>query len=555
MTRLATNPSAPTLRPFPPPAPRVPKRCRHHRVVPSSPPLPVKPPPALRAYSQKISTMTSNFVAKWASTTDSVAEGKWGRSGWLHQGGAAARTREAMTPTFTDAAPRGSRPGPRDLRRRDGRPGRELDPGSRRCSNKPRAPCPWGSPPPSRLPTPIPSTCAPARVPRSGTSTDSELLRLPQRLWGHGRGPRPSQVVAAIERAARTGTHFAVTTETDGGAGRGALPAIPARTGPVHQLGHRGDHGCHPSGPRRHGPRRHLQDRGLLPRPPRHGHVLRRPGRDLDRGRRRPPSTDAGVEGHPDRYGEVDPGSPLQRPRHRRGLFAQRAERDRLPHHRAGDDEHRHRPPPPGLSGGIPRARARATASSSSSTRSSAAPPSPPAAPSSASASSPTWSAWPSRSAAGYRRGAFGGQAELMDSIGERRRPAGHLQRQPTGRRGRAGSPHRGPHPGRLCALRPHRHPAGGGMPKAIADHGIPAHVVDLGCKGCVSYRAAPAEQLPRLPRNRYRSVRRLMGVDAQPRDLHDARQRGTVDVVGPARRRAHRPFRGGVRRSAPRSA
>jgi glutamate-1-semialdehyde 2,1-aminomutase len=27
---------------------------------------------------------------------------------------------------------------------------------------------------------------------------------------------------------------------------------------------------------------------------------------------------------------------------------------------------------------------------------------------------------------------------------------------------------------------------------KAIADHGIPAHTVDLGCKGCVSYRAEP---------------------------------------------------------------
>ena len=27
---------------------------------------------------------------------------------------------------------------------------------------------------------------------------------------------------------------------------------------------------------------------------------------------------------------------------------------------------------------------------------------------------------------------------------------------------------------------------------KAIADHGIPAHAVDLGCKGCVSYRAEP---------------------------------------------------------------
>jgi glutamate-1-semialdehyde 2,1-aminomutase len=30
------------------------------------------------------------------------------------------------------------------------------------------------------------------------------------------------------------------------------------------------------------------------------------------------------------------------------------------------------------------------------------------------------------------------------------------------------------------------------GCQKAIADHGIPAHTVDLGCKGCVSYRSEP---------------------------------------------------------------
>jgi glutamate-1-semialdehyde 2,1-aminomutase len=30
------------------------------------------------------------------------------------------------------------------------------------------------------------------------------------------------------------------------------------------------------------------------------------------------------------------------------------------------------------------------------------------------------------------------------------------------------------------------------GCEKAIADHGIPAHAIDLGCKGCVSYRAEP---------------------------------------------------------------
>ena len=32
------------------------------------------------------------------------------------------------------------------------------------------------------------------------------------------------------------------------------------------------------------------------------------------------------------------------------------------------------------------------------------------------------------------------------------------------------------------------------GCSKAIAEHGIPAHVVDLGCKGCVSYRPTPLQ-------------------------------------------------------------
>ena len=44
---------------------------------------------------------------------------------------------------------------------------------------------------------------------------------------------------------------------------------------------------------------------------------------------------------------------------------------------------------------------------------------------------------------------------------------------------------------------------------RRIAEHGIPAHTVDLGAKGCVSYRPEPLHELPRLPRDQHRALRR----------------------------------------------
>ena len=54
------------------------------------------------------------------------------------------------------------------------------------------------------------------------------------------------KIVEAIDRAARTGTHFAATTEVSVALRRGAVPALRAREGAVRELGYRGDHGRDP---------------------------------------------------------------------------------------------------------------------------------------------------------------------------------------------------------------------------------------------------------------------------------------------------------------------
>ena len=68
----------------------------------------------------------------------------------------------------------------------------------------------------------------------------------------------------------------------------GARAPLQAAAVAVHQLGHRGDDGRRAPRPRRHGPRRDPEDRGLLPRPPRRGNGLRVSGARRARRPRRP---------------------------------------------------------------------------------------------------------------------------------------------------------------------------------------------------------------------------------------------------------------------------
>ena len=55
---------------------------------------------------------------------------------------------------------------------------------------------------------------------------------------------------------------------------RGAVPALQPRAGALRQLGHRSDDERDPHRARGDRTRRHREDRGLVPRPPRHGDVL-----------------------------------------------------------------------------------------------------------------------------------------------------------------------------------------------------------------------------------------------------------------------------------------
>ena len=88
--------------------------------------------------------------------------------------------------------------------------------------------------------------------------------------------------------------------------------------------------------------------------------------------------------------------------------------------------------------------------------------------------------------------GAFGGKAEVMEVIGSGAAQLGTFNGNPlAAAAGLAAltevlTPDAYEHLGRLGTI------LAEGCEKAIADNGIPAHAVDLGAKGCVSYRAEP---------------------------------------------------------------
>jgi glutamate-1-semialdehyde 2,1-aminomutase len=88
--------------------------------------------------------------------------------------------------------------------------------------------------------------------------------------------------------------------------------------------------------------------------------------------------------------------------------------------------------------------------------------------------------------------GAFGGKADVMEVIGSGAAQLGTFNGNPlAAAAGLAAltevlTPEAYDHLARLGTL------LAEGCEKAIAEHGIPAHVVDLGSKGCVSYRAEP---------------------------------------------------------------
>ena len=98
---------------------------------------------------------------------------------------------------------------------------------------------------------------------------------------------------------------------------RGAAAPLRAAAVAVQQLRDRVDDGRRPPRPRRHRPRQDPQDRGLLPRPPRHGDGL---GLPAARGARRPrrPGQRPLRRRHAEGDDRTDPLGPLQRRRRAR---------------------------------------------------------------------------------------------------------------------------------------------------------------------------------------------------------------------------------------------
>jgi glutamate-1-semialdehyde 2,1-aminomutase len=88
--------------------------------------------------------------------------------------------------------------------------------------------------------------------------------------------------------------------------------------------------------------------------------------------------------------------------------------------------------------------------------------------------------------------GAFGGRADLMDTIGSGVAQQGTYNGSPLAVAASLAAltevltPDAYDHFDRIGSR------LTDGCHKAIAEHGLPAHVVDLGCKGCVSYRPTP---------------------------------------------------------------
>ena len=138
-----------------------------------------------------------------------------------------------------------------------------------------------------------------------------------------------------------------------GARGPGPPPGAFDRTGPLRQLGHRGDDERGAAGTGRDGEGPHRQVRGLLPRPRRRVPGPGRLGRDHARGPDQPRRPQGHGGGHPDR--------PLQRPRLRREAPPRPPRARRGGHRRAGRRQHGRRSARRGLPAGAAGRRATST--------------------------------------------------------------------------------------------------------------------------------------------------------------------------------------------------
>jgi glutamate-1-semialdehyde 2,1-aminomutase len=94
--------------------------------------------------------------------------------------------------------------------------------------------------------------------------------------------------------------------------------------------------------------------------------------------------------------------------------------------------------------------------------------------------------------AGGVPAGAFGGRAEIMDAIGNGIAQQGTFNGNPLVAAAGLATLTEVLTPEAYEEFKQLGNRLADGCQRAIAEHGIPAHVVDLGCKGCVSYRIEP---------------------------------------------------------------
>ena len=133
----------------------------------------------------------------------------------------------------------------------------------------------------------------------------------------------------------------------------------------------------------------------------------------------------------------------------------------------------------------------------------------------------PDLASWAKAIGGGTAIGAFGGKAEIMDQINQGATP-GHLQRQPPLGRSRSRDAHPGPHAAGLRALRIARASAVGRHERVDRRQRDPGPHHRPRLQGVRVLPPGAVDELPGLPRDEHRPLPRLLSVDDQPGCLHD---------------------------------
>ena len=394
----------------------------------------------------------------------------------------------------------GRRPGTTGPRRQ--RPRRSpsaswpATPSARRArSGRPSGPagsCRSGCRRASRPTTPTRSSCATPPGPAWSTSTATSTSTT---TWASARsspGTCTRPCATAVQAQLDDGTLYVTPCELNAEVAELLRRALRPADVALHELRHRGDDGRHPGRQGGDRPGQDRQGRGRLPRPPRRGDDLDeaaarpgRPGRRTALGARHgrhhqgasSPTRSSSPTTTPRRSSGCSPsgevacfivepvmeniGICLPEPGYLEAVREITAAPRHAAHLRRGEDRDHRRL----------RRRHRAT-----------------------SASSPTSSRWPSRSAAASRSARSVASRSYMDLItAGQGAPPRHVQRQPAGDGGEPGHARRGLRPPSPSTRRsPATARSSAACQAIIDDADLPAHTVQFGAKGCVTWRREP---------------------------------------------------------------